>query len=146
MDIPNYNWAETLYTQLDHTIKEIATKTSTPEATVQQWADENEWDTKRKSMLTTKKKQLDRMYQLLDIVTERIRTSGTKATLQDGELMIKYTTAINKLETEASIGQMIEVATLYTNWLMPKDLNFCKTVTLSLDEFIKERLTGSQHR
>jgi hypothetical protein len=140
MTPPNYDWAETLFIQLDHTIKQVAAKTGTDEALIQKWATENEWEAKRRSMLTTKKKQLDRMYQLLDIVSARIKKDGEKATLHDADLMIKYTTAINKLETEASIGQIIEVAKLYTTWLIGKDLAFCKLVTASLDEFIKQHL------
>lgn len=133
-------WAESLFIYQDHTLKQVAQKIGYEEAIVTQWAEENEWDTKRRSLLTTKRKQLDRMYQLLDIVTNRVKNAGDKASFKDAELMIKYTTAIGKLETDTSIGQVIEVAQLYTTWLMGKDLSFCKLVTRSLDEFIKERL------
>ncbi len=135
-----YQLAKLLYTQHDLTEDEIAGRTGTSVAQVRYWATEYNWPGVRRSLVISRHTQLGILYDILDAHTQYMKAQETANTTKDADLLLKYTAAISNLEGETSVSEIIDVATLFTTWLLKIDIDLCKTVTRQFDAFIKERL------
>lgn len=135
-------WAQLLYISGDLTQKEIAQKVGTTEKTMSKWARDGDWEKLRKSLLTTKSEQLRLMYDQLDRINQHInnRTENKYANSKEADSILKLTAAIKNLETETSVGQIIEVATNFIRFIQRDSINDAKFVTNLFDAFIKEKL------
>lgn len=133
-------WAQLLFTAGELTQKDIANKVGTTEKTMSKWVNDGRWETLRKSMLTTKTEVLRNLYDLLDKINKKLKEDESFGDTKIADMYVKYTAAINNLETETSIGQIIEVGRMFVNWLQVIDPVFALAVVNNLDAFIKERL------
>ncbi|MDR1336520.1 MAG: putative DNA-binding transcriptional regulator [Tannerella sp.] len=133
-------WARLLYTRENLTQKEIAEKTGVSAVTVNKWVKEGSWDRLKQSMLVTREVQLNRMYMQLDEMTSVImaREEGSRfADSREAAAIRDLTAAIKKLETEASVGDIYEVARRLLDWLRPVNADRALLVANVIDEFIK---------
>ena len=133
-------WAQTLFTSTDQTQKEIALKVGTSERTMSKWVNEGQWDKLRKSLLTTKSEQLRMLYDQLQTLNAFIKENTGYASSKEADSILKLTAAIKNLETETSVGQIIEVATQFIRFVQADNLEVSKQITMLFDGFIKERL------
>lgn len=135
-------WAELLFTSTDSTQKEIALKVGISEKSMSKWVNEDHWEKKRKNLLTTKPEQLRFLYDQLDALNKHIREKETQkfANSKEADSILKITAAIKNLETETSVGEIIEVATQFIRFVQTDDLEAAKKITLLFDSFIKDRL------
>lgn len=129
-----------LFVRGDLTQKDIAEKVGTSANTLGKWASEGKWENMRKSMLNTKTEILRNLYDLLDKISKKLKEEDSIGDSKIADMYVKYTAAINNLETETSIGQIFEVARMYVNWLQGLDPKFALEVLNHFDLFIKERL------
>ncbi|HUH25334.1 MAG TPA: hypothetical protein VLY87_01790 [Flavobacterium sp.] len=123
------------------TQKEIAKRLKVTEKTISKWVNEGGWEILRQSLLTTKETQLGRLYRLLDFLTESIENRDDKLAVgKEVDDIIKYTASIRNLETETSIGQIMEVAKQIIQFTESIDLEFAKQLTDYFDLLIKQKM------
>lgn len=134
-------FAKSLYIGGGLTQKEIAARISVTETTLTKWIKVGKWDSLKKSLLTTKQNQLSFLYDQLDYLNTEITKRDSKvATSKEADVIIKLTAAINRLETETSIGDTVEVARNFIEFVRPQNLELAKTITDLFDVFITAKM------
>lgn len=134
-------FAKSLYIGGGLTQKEIAARISVTETTLTKWIKVGKWDSLKKSLLTTKQNQLSFLYDQLDYLNTEIKKRDSKvATAKEADVIIKLTAAINRLETETSIGDTVEVARNFIEFVRPQNLELAKTITDLFDVFITAKM------
>ena len=134
-------FAKSLYISGGITQKEIAARVSVTEKTLASWIKKEKWESLKKSLLTTKQNQLAFLYDQLDFLNTDISTREYKvAAGKEADTIIKLTAAINRLETETSIGDTVEVARHFIEYVRPQDLELAKTITNLFDVFITAKM------
>lgn len=134
-------FAKSLYITGGITQKEIASRVSVTEKTLASWIKKEKWDSLKKSLLTTKQNQLSFLYDQLDFLNTDISTRVyAVAAGKEADTIIKLTAAINRLETETSIGDTVEVARNFIEFVRQQDLELAKTITNLFDVFITAKM------
>jgi transcriptional regulator with XRE-family HTH domain len=134
-------FAKALYIGGGITQKEIAGRISVTETTLTRWIKVGKWDSLKKSLLTTKQNQLGFLYDQLDFLNTDISKREFKvAEGKEADTIIKLTAAINRLETETSIGDTVEVARNFIEFVRPQNLELAKTITDLFDVFITAKM------
>jgi DNA-binding XRE family transcriptional regulator len=133
-------WAQMLYLSDQYEQKDIAAKVKVNKNTISRWVNDEKWDLMKKSMLTTKTEQLSNLYTLLSKITKKLKDEDSIGDSKIADMYVKYTAAINNLETDTSIGQLMEAFRMLTNWLQNIDPVFALGVLNHCDAFIKEKL------
>jgi len=133
-------WAQMLYTRFDLTQKEIALKVAADESTIRRWIAEGEWDKMRRSLLTSKEEQLRHLYDIIAAITIKVKESDELGDTKDADKIIKYTAAIKNLETDVSMGEMIETGMQFIRFVLQRNLDTAKLISLQFDAFVKHRL------
>lgn len=134
-------FAKSLYIGGGLTQKDIAERVSVTEKTLASWIKKEKWDGLKKSLLTTKQSQLAFLYDQLDFLNTDISKREFKvATGKEADTIIKLTAAINRLETETSIGDIVEVARNFIEFVRPQDLELAKSITNLFDVFITAKM------
>ncbi|WP_107039959.1 DDE transposase family protein [Brumimicrobium mesophilum] len=136
-----HDYAKTLYTSENLTQKEIATRVKVTEKTVSRWIEKGEWKKLRKSMLITKQHQISQLYDQLEFLNLKITERDYKvAEAKEADVISKITSAIQKLEVETSIGQIVEVARDFIDFVREIDLEEAKKITNHFDLFIQSKM------
>ena len=65
---------------------------------------------------------------------------GNTPTSKEADIISKITSSINKLETETSIGEIVDVAKQIIQFTQSIDLDFAKQLTEYFDLFIKQKM------
>jgi transposase len=134
-------FAKSLFIGGGITQKEIASRVSVTEKTLANWIKAGKWESLRKSLLTTKQAQLSFLYDQLDFLNTDISERDYKVAVgKEADTIIKLTAAINRLETETSIGDTVEVARHFIEFVRPQDLELAKTITNLFDVFITAKM------
>lgn len=131
-------YARVLFISGNHSQKEIAERVGVTEKTLGKWIEEGSWHKLRKSMLTTKQTNLGLLYDQLDWLNLDISVRDLKvATTKEADVLIKLTAAIKNLETETSLGEIIEVARGFIEFVRTQDLDLAKKITIFFDLYIQ---------
>lgn len=134
-------YAKSLYIAGGLTQKEIAERVSVTEKTLAKWIKDSKWDSLKKSLLTTKQNQLAFLYDQLDFLNIDISKRDFKVAVgKEADTIIKITAAINRLETETSIGDTVEVARNFIEFVRQQDLELAKIITNLFDVFITAKM------
>lgn len=134
-------YAKALYLAGGLTQKEIAERVSVTEKTLAKWIKEGKWESLKKSLLTTKNNQLSFLYDQLDFLNTDISKRDFKVAVgKEADTIIKITAAINRLETETSIGDTVEVARQFIDFVRQQDLELAKIITNLFDVFITAKM------
>lgn len=134
-------YAKSLYIGGGLTQKEIAERVSVTEKTLTKWIKEGKWDNLKKSLLTTKDNQLSFLYDQLDFLNTDISKRDFKVAVgKEADTIIKLTASINRLETETSIGDIVEVARNFIEFVRQQDLELAKVITNLFDVFITAKM------
>lgn len=133
-------WAQMLYLQNQLTQKDIAAKVKVTEATMSKWAKNENWDRLRKSLLTSKSEMLAFFYDVLSKLKEKISKEDGIGDSKDADKVVKYTAAIRSLETETSIGEMMETGERFYKYMQATDPAAALTMLNHFDAFIKDQL------
>ncbi|MDA6068004.1 DUF1804 family protein [Flavobacterium sp. AC] len=134
-------YAKSLYIGGGLTQKEIAERVSVTEKTLAKWIKEGKWENLKKSLLTTKQNQLSFLYDQLDFLNTDISKRDFKVAVgKEADTIIKITAAINRLETETSIGDTVEVARNFIEFVRQQDLELAKIITNLFDVFITAKM------
>lgn len=133
-------WAQLLFLRDELTQKEIAQRVGVSENTIGKWIKDGDWDKLRKSLLTSKSEILRNLYDLLDKIGKKLKEDDSYGDSKIADMYVKYTAAINNMETETSIAEISDVARKFVNWLQTLDPQFALNVLNYFDTYIKEQL------
>lgn len=130
-------FAKSLYLTGGISQKEIAERITVTEKTLSRWIKVGKWDALKKSLLTTKQNQLSFLYDQLDFLNTDISKRDYKVAFgKEADTIIKLTAAINRLETETSVGDTVEVARHFIEFVRAQNLELSKQITDLFDVFI----------
>lgn len=135
--------ARQLFVKGDFTQIEIAEKVGVSKVTINKWIKGENWDKEKISISATRQEQLKRLYDQLAEINKFIadKPEGTRfASPAEADSMNKIAKAIEKLEKETSLSDVITVITDILEWIRPQDLNKTKELSGIFDLFIKSKL------
>ncbi len=136
------DYAKTLFLNLNITQKEISERSGVSQKTISKWVNEEKWEALRTSLLTTREKQLSNLYLQLRKLNEAISERETQqyANAKEADILIKITSAINKLEQDLSIADIVNVSKRFLEWLRRADIEKAKELANLFDAFIKDNI------
>ncbi|WP_233861002.1 helix-turn-helix transcriptional regulator [Tenacibaculum piscium] len=121
--------------------KQLSEKIGVTEKTISNWINDGNWEDRRLSLLTSKSNQLNRLYRQLDALTKSIENRANNfADSKEASTIINYTASIKNLETETSIGDIIQVAKDFVQFVAGSDYDHSKQITKLFDEFINSKI------
>jgi transcriptional regulator with XRE-family HTH domain len=138
-----HDWAQLLFTREKLTQKEVARRVGVSERTMSTWVNSEKWESIRKSIIVTKEEQLRRIYMQIDELNTYImeKPHGYRfADSKQADALNKLTSAVRKLETEASIADIIEVSKRIITWVRQTNFEKAKELSSLIDAFIKDQL------
>lgn len=136
-------WAQQLITKEGYTQKEAAEKVGVTAVTMNKWFKKYNWKKLKQSMLITRQEQLNRLYMQMDELTFKImqRPEGERfADSKEADIVSKLTTAIERMETEANVSDIVEVSKRLLNWMRQYNHPDTLQVANIFNDFIKDNL------
>lgn len=136
-------FARTLYLRENLTQAEIAERVGVSRQTVVRWVAAERWDELKASLSMTAEEQIRALQRQIMEINDSIlcKEAGHRyADAKQADTIVKLTNAINKLQTEAGIHEMVSVGTAFIEFLRPVDLEKAKEFTRLFDAFIKDKL------
>ncbi|MBS0647382.1 MAG: DDE transposase family protein [Verrucomicrobia bacterium] len=133
--------AKQLFLTGQYTQKEIAEITETSEKTLSTWKKEDDWESLKESLLTTRENELRRLYKMLRVLNDAIddKAAGNiPINSKEADSVLKLTAAIRNLELETSIADKVEVATAFIDYIRKDDLEMSKKIANLFDGFLKQ--------
>lgn len=132
-------WAMSMYIHENRTQEEIADVVEVSRQTIIRWAKADKWHEHKASLTMTREGQIQALQQQIVEINNNIlqREEGKRfASPKEADTIAKLTNAINKLETDAGIHDVVSVAQRFIAWLRPVDLDLTKRFTQLFDSFI----------
>lgn len=136
--------ARTLYISSPMTQKQIAEKIDVSEKTMTAWVNDGQWEGLKKSLTTTKQEQLAMLYEIL----AKMNAEGKAAledddpnTNPDSDGIIKIAAAIQKLEKETGVGEMIQTGIAFIGFVQKENLDDAKVINKWFYIFIQDKLS-----
>lgn len=139
--------ARTLFLSTQLTQKQIAEKVGVAEKTMSKWVNEGKWEAQRKSLTTTRAEQLALMYEILAKLNAAAKAAledDDPTTNPDSDGIIKIASAIQKLEKEAGVGEMIQTGLALLKFVQAEDLDAAKVINKWFYIFIQDKLSTAQ--
>lgn len=137
------DWAKTLYLKENLTQVEIADRVGVSRQTMCRWVDSGKWEMLKTSLTLTREEQIGHLYRQVAEINKAIasRKQGERfATSKEADILGKLASAINRMESEVGIKDIIEAGTKFIEWIRPIDLEKAKEITSLYDGFIKDSL------
>lgn len=137
------DWAKTLYLKENLTQVEIAERVGVSRQTMCRWVDSGKWEMLKTSLTLTREEQIGHLYRQVAEINKAIasRKQGERfATSKEADILGKLASAINRMESEVGIKDIIEAGTKFIEWIRPIDLEKAKEITSLYDGFIKDSL------
>lgn len=121
--------------------KEIAEKVGVSEVSMSKWVREGKWDTLKASITITRQEQLNRVYQQISAINNKI-TEEQKGIPSgaDADVLAKLAAVVERLEKETSITDVVSVSMKFLDWLRKIDTEKAKELSGLFDAFIKDLL------
>lgn len=135
--------AKSLYLNGSFTQEEIADKVGTTRQTVSRWVRDGGWEELKASLTITPAQILAGLNRQIVEINNNIngRETGKRfATVAEADTLAKLASTIKKIESDAGIADIVNVAIRFTNWLRPLDLEAAKKFNELLDAFLKEQI------
>lgn len=134
--------AKMLFIHESLTQKEIAGRVGVSEVTASKWAISDNWDGMRVSITITKEEQLKNLYRQLSEINKTIaeREERRYATTQEADTISKLANAIEKMESDIGVSDIVEVGKKFIVWVRKFDLKKAQEITPLFDSFIKDNL------
>ena len=137
-------FARTLYLRENLTQAEIAERVGVSRQTVIRWVGAEKWDELKASISMTAEEQIRNLQRQVIEINNSIlnRESGNRyANAKEADTIVKLTTAINKLQTEAGIHEIVGVGAAFIDFIRPIDLEKAQEFTRLFNAFIKAKMT-----
>lgn len=122
--------------------KEIAARIKVSEVTISKWANLDSWDGLRVSITITKEEQLKNLYRQLAELNKviAVREGNKYASVSEADTICKLAGAIDKMESDVGIADIVSVAKKFLTWLRKFDLMKAQEITPLFDAFVKDNL------
>ena len=134
--------AKMLFIHEQLTQKEIAARISVSEVTLSKWANADSWESHRVSITITKEEQLKNLYRQLAEMNRAIseREGKKYANASEADAISKLAGAIEKMESDVGIADIVSVAKKFLTWMRKFDLKKAQELTPLFDAFVKDNL------
>lgn len=136
------DFAKTLYMQGQAHL-EIADRAGISGNMLSKWVNEEQWDILRKSLATTKTEQLTFLYEILAMMTVEGRDAladDDPKTQPDYNGITKITRAIERLEKDTNLGEMIQTGIEFLKFMKNENLDVAKLFNHWFMIFIQEKM------
>lgn len=131
-------FAKLLYVRERLTQKEVAERADVSEATMSKWVREYAWEKLRRSLMVTKQEQIGRLYDQIEALNAEIEAREIKVpNNKEADVLSKLTAALRNLETEISIGEIVEVGMEFCDYVRQQAPDKIGDVVSLFDGFIK---------
>lgn len=137
------DWAKLLYTREHLQQKEIAERVGISSQTMCRWVKDGQWDELKVSITITKEEQIKSLYRQLSEINQAIteREKGLRyATNAESDTIAKLAGAINKMESDIGLSDIISTVRRFLDWLRATDLSQAQSLTPLFDAFIKDMI------
>jgi transcriptional regulator with XRE-family HTH domain len=134
-------WAKLLFIKDNLTQVEISERTGISKNTICKWVNKEKWELEKASLTVTRQEQLGRLYQQIAEKNDDIakREVGKRfPTSQEADTLNKLASAIEKMERECSLSDVISVSVDFLNWLRKHDLGKAQELSSYFDMYIKD--------
>lgn len=136
-------WAKLLFTKENLTQNEIAERVGVRPATISKWVKQENWQLLKTSITLTREEQLARLYlqieELQNSISER-KIGERYPNSKEADTINKLASAIQKLEVETGLSEIISVSKQFLDWLRLSDLEKAKELSSYFDAFIKDKM------
>lgn len=135
-------WAQLLFTKENLTQKEIADRVGVSRVTINRWASDGKWDDLRVSITITREEQLKNLYrQLAEMNTAISMRDGNRfPTSAEADIINKLASAIDKMESETGLSDILSTFKSFLNWLRKFDIAEAQRLVPLFDDFVKTKL------
>lgn len=134
-------WAKLLYITQSLSQIEISDKTGVSKQTICKWVKTDKWDEQKVSLTVTREQQLQRIYMQIAEINRVIAEREQKyPSLSEANSINVLASAIDKMERDISLSDIISVSTRFLTWLRKADLSKAKELSILFDAFIKDAL------
>ncbi|UBD75702.1 DDE transposase family protein [Parabacteroides goldsteinii] len=137
------DWAKMLFVKEHLTQKEIAERVGISTVTMTKWVKVEKWEVLKTSLSVTREEQLANFYRQIAEINNNIanREPGLRyASAEEANMINKLATAIEKMEKETGISDIISVSKDLLDWLRKTDIDKAKELSNYFDAYIKDRL------
>lgn len=131
-------YAKLLYTQMGLTQKEIAARVGVTEKTIGNWKERESWDELKTVLTTTRSSVIKNLQRQMELWQLQIgdNLAGTK----EVDILVKLAAAINSLEKETGISEMVDTGMKFIQFLQQHDHEIAKEAAHFFDLFIKTKI------
>lgn len=139
-------WAKLLFIRENLTQKEIAERVGVSAVTMNKWSKAGNWETLKVSITITKEEQLRSLYRQLAeinrIISERPVENGNRfATSAESDIISKLAAAINKMESDIGLADIVATFQGLLSWLRTFDISEAQRIAPILDGFVKTKIS-----
>lgn len=137
------DFARTLYMRENLTQAEVAERVGVSRQTIIRWCEAERWNELKASATMSSEQQIHNLYRQIMEINEKIlgREQGERyANAKEADAIVKLTTAINKLQTEAGIHEIVNVGAQFIDFVRAVDLDKAKEFAHLFSAFIKHKL------
>ncbi len=138
-------WALLLFTKENYEQKEIAAKVGVSEVTISNWKKKYHWEDLKVSITITKEEQLKNLYRQIAEINKTIanREEGQRyATPKEADSITKLANAIDKMETDVGLSDIVSTFKGFLAFLRKTDLPKSQELVPLFDAFIKTKING----
>ena len=136
-------WAKMLYLKEHLTQAEVAERVGVSKQTLCKWVKTEKWEELKVSVSLTREEQLANLYRQVAEINKAIarRDEGERfATSKEADTINKLAAAIEKMEKETGIADIISVSKGILDWIRKTDTEKAKELSFYFDAYIKDRL------
>jgi transcriptional regulator with XRE-family HTH domain len=139
-------WAKLLFIRENLTQKEIAERVGVSAVTMNKWVKSGNWENLKVSITITKEEQLKNLYrQLAEInrtIAERPAEKGNRfATSAESDIISKLAAAINKMESDIGLSDIVATLQGLLSWLRTFDISEAQRIAPILDGYVKTKIS-----
>ena len=135
--------AKMLFLHENLTQKEIARRVEISEVTLSKWVNTENWESFKVSITMTKEEQLKNLYRQLAEINNAItlKEEGKRfASTAEADTISKLTNAIEKLEGDVGISDLVASNKKFLTWLRKFDIKKAQEIAPLYDAFIKDNI------